>query len=79
MKILNILLVISLLCSGTLFGQTPFCGFDKIKNSMLESSPEMRMKEEQMNLAIYESIIQNKNCQEYRWHIDHPNRVPYHA
>lgn len=61
MKILNILLVISLLCSGTLFGQTPFCGFDKIKNSMLESSPEMRMKEEQMNVAIYESIIQNKN------------------
>ncbi len=61
MKIFNILLVINLLCSGALFAQTPFCGFDKIKNSMLESSPEMQMKEEQMNLAIYESIIQNKN------------------
>ncbi|MBL7915635.1 MAG: hypothetical protein JNL49_11380 [Bacteroidia bacterium] len=60
MKILNILLVISLLCFGNLFAQTPFCGFDKMKNSTLESSPELRMKEEQMNLAIYESIIQNK-------------------
>ena len=60
MKIAIITLIFNILSISLVSAQAPFCGFDEQRNHNNSSIPEMAQKEQEMNNAIYESIITNK-------------------